>query len=555
LKPYIFHITLYDVAFIGTIFIGLTFILLLWFIRSANRAANLFLVLAMVTTVLWITRLLCINIGVSTYFNNWSWIPLQFSLALGPLIFFYVLNTIRPGYKFMRKHLLHLLPLLLQLGAHGLQVIDSTQTGAATYNTSTYKQLNPALLLLTFVSVIIYLHLSYRLIGRFYRELKFTDGDRHIHHLQWLHRLLNSFGVLWLLWIPVTIAGYFYYQLSIQAYYLLHVLLAAVIIWIGAVAFLRQEVGVQALNAPLLKPRLPAEMKQRGIWLKKAVQANLYYQDPELSLSLLAEKLELGPHELSRIINTVLKKSFNDFINEYRVADLVQKLQDPAYNHITLLGIAFESGFNSKTTFNRTFKQITGKSPAEYKNELKKERPFYNMGRYTRLTAIHSFHETTPKWSHEKSNRKFMFKNYFKIAWRNLVRNKSYATINITGLAVGIAVCMMIFFIIQFHSGFDIFHSKKDRIYRVLTEYHNVESADISYGKDVPFPMPVGLKTAFPQIEQIAPIFASQNDEMLIVSENGNTEKKFKEQRGYFTQRPHSSKYLISRCLPVRTLH
>src|SRR6202012_3773095 len=94
--------------------------------------------------------------------------------------------------------------------------------------------------------------------------------------------------------------------------------------------------------------------------------------------------------------------------------------------------------------------------------------------------------KTTPKWLDKKLNRNFMFRNYFKIAWRNLVRNKSYAAINITGLAVGIAVCMVIFIIIQFQTSFDNFHARKDRIYRVLTEYHHAETGRVSYGKDVP---------------------------------------------------------------------
>jgi len=131
-----------------------------------------------------------------------------------------------------------------------------------------------------------------------------------------------------------------------------------------------------------------------------------------------------------------------------------------------------------------------------------------------------------------------MFKNYFKIARRNLVRNKSYAAINITGLAVGIAVCMVIFIIIQFQTSFDNFHSKKDRIYRVITEYHSAESGNVSYGKAVPFPMPLGLKTAFPQIEQVAPIFVSHDDQLLIVDNNGNAEKDFKEQHGVFYTSP-----------------
>ncbi len=131
-----------------------------------------------------------------------------------------------------------------------------------------------------------------------------------------------------------------------------------------------------------------------------------------------------------------------------------------------------------------------------------------------------------------------MIKNYFKTAFRNLLRNKNFTIINISGVAVGIAVCMMIFIIIQFQTSFDNFHSKKDRIYRVLTEYHHADAANISYGQDVPFPMPTGLKTAFPQIEQVAPIFASHDDKLLIPGDNGTTIKQFKEGKGVFFTEP-----------------
>jgi putative ABC transport system permease protein len=540
LNTYTFHINAFDLAFLGTIFIGLTFILLLWFTKRINRAANRFLALAMVTIFLWVVRILGIDIGLSTYIPNWSRLPLQFSLAFGPLIYFYVLKTTRPEYKFRSRDLLHFSPLLLELGAQALEIRDSIKTGTATYQTVTFQQLNPLLQLLTFGSVIIYLYLSHRLIESYYQRLKFNEGDRYRYELRWLHRLFTGFGLLWLLWIPYTVVDYFYYhnQLSIHAYYPLYLLLAVIFIWIAIVVYLRPEVGAAAEAASFQKPMLPAALKQRATWLKKTVKAHLYYQDPELSLSSLAEKLELTTHELSRIINTVLKKSFNDFINEYRVADVVQKMQDPAYDHITLLGIAYESGFNSQSTFNRIFKQITGQSPLDYKNDRKKEQPSYKLGSLSRSATVISHNETTPKWSLEKLNRNYMFKNYFKIAWRNLVRNRSYAAINITGLAVGIAVCIVIFIIIQFQTSFDNFHAKKDRTYRVLTEYHHAEAGDISYGKDLPFPLPVGLKTSFPQIEQVAPIFASQDDQVLIPDNNGNTEKTFKEQRGVFFTAP-----------------
>ena len=108
--------------------------------------------------------------------------------------------------------------------------------------------------------------------------------------------------------------------------------------------------------------------------------------------------------------------------------------------------------------------------------------------------------------------------------------------INIAGLAVGIAVCMIIFIIIQFETSFDTFHVKKDRIYRVLTESHH--AATISYAKNVPFPMPEGLKTAFPQLEQVAPVYASHNDELQVLDDNGTAVKNFKEQSGVFYTTP-----------------
>jgi len=309
--------------------------------------------------------------------------------------------------------MLHFSPLLLELGAQALAVRDSIKTGAATYQTPAFHQLKPVLQLLTFISVGIYLFWSYRLIQDFYLQLKFNGNDRYRYELRWLHRLLTGFGLVWLFWIPFTTVDYFYYhyQLSIHAYYPLYLLLAVMTIWMAATAFLRQEAGLLVAPAPFLKPPLPAELKQRGTWLKKAMQARRYYQDPELSLSSLAVKLELGPHELSRIINTALKKSFNDFINEYRVVDVVQKMQDPAYDHITLLGIAFESGFNSQSSFNRIFRQMTGQSPLEYKNKLKKEQPSYNLGSRQQFAPVILHRETTPLWSHEKLTRNNMFKN------------------------------------------------------------------------------------------------------------------------------------------------
>ncbi|MGN6341551.1 MAG: ABC transporter permease [Ginsengibacter sp.] len=131
-----------------------------------------------------------------------------------------------------------------------------------------------------------------------------------------------------------------------------------------------------------------------------------------------------------------------------------------------------------------------------------------------------------------------MIKNYFKTAVRSLARNRNYTIINISGLAVGISVCLIIFLIIQYHTSFDNFHSKKDRIYRVLTESHHADAGTITYEKNVPFPMPEGLKTEFPQLQQVAPIYASHNDELQVLADNGTPVRNFKEQSGVFYTSP-----------------
>ena len=503
MNTYTFHINLYDAAFFGMLFIGLTIAVFLWFTKKMNQAANRFLALAMVTIVLWIARLLGIDIGLSTYIPNWSRLPFQFSLALGPLIYFYVLKITLPDYKFRWKDLLHFSPLLLELGAQAWEVRDSIKTSAATYETAAFRQLNPVLNLLAFISVIIYLYLAHQRIERFYLRIKFSWGDRYRTELQWLHRLLIGFGLLWLLWIPFTVVNYIYFhgQLSAHAYYPLYLLLAVAAIWAAASAFLRPEVGVLVAPAPSLKPPLPAEMKEMGTWLKKAMQTGLYYQDPDLSLSVLAEKLELTTHELSRIINTALKKSFNDFINEYRVADVVQKMQDPAYDHITLLGIAYESGFNAQSTFSRIFKQMTGKTPLEYKNDVKKDFPSYNSRSHQQFAPVILHREATPRWSHEKLNRNYMFKIYLKAAFRGLMKNKGFAFTNIFGLALGLATCMLIVFYVFDELSYDRYNTKADRIYR-LNEDVKFGGSTNSYAIS-PAPMAAALKNDFPEIEQV----------------------------------------------------
>lgn len=90
------------------------------------------------------------------------------------------------------------------------------------------------------------------------------------------------------------------------------------------------------------------------------------FLDPDLSLRSLAEQIDIHPNQLSWILNESFGKNFNEFINQYRIEDFKERSKDPAKTHLTLIGLAYESGFNSKTVFNTSFKKETGLTPKEF---------------------------------------------------------------------------------------------------------------------------------------------------------------------------------------------
>ena len=87
------------------------------------------------------------------------------------------------------------------------------------------------------------------------------------------------------------------------------------------------------------------------------------YLNPSLSLRELAQSLQIHPNKLSWLINENLSKNFNEYINSWRLTAFQQKALDPENSNITLLGLAYESGFNSKSVFNEFFKRSTGLTP------------------------------------------------------------------------------------------------------------------------------------------------------------------------------------------------
>ncbi len=166
---------------------------------------------------------------------------------------------------------------------------------------------------------------------------------------------LNLTRALLLYYISVT--GWAFAQKSSVPYHVLddRVVAAIQVLTESPVTLPSGKLAMQPEAMATRRPQLLAFMETEKPWL-----------DPEITLSDLAERVGLNASQLSYLVNNGFDQNFNDFVNQYRVEEVKRKLASPDFQHLSLLGMAFESGFNSKATFNRAFKKLTGHAPSRY---------------------------------------------------------------------------------------------------------------------------------------------------------------------------------------------
>ena len=102
--------------------------------------------------------------------------------------------------------------------------------------------------------------------------------------------------------------------------------------------------------------------------LQQYMEIEKPYINPELCLNNLSIALDVYPHYITQVLSTVFNQNFYDYINTYRVEEAKKQLKDPKKSNFTILSIAFDCGFNSKTAFNRAFKQKTSQTPSEFRS-------------------------------------------------------------------------------------------------------------------------------------------------------------------------------------------
>ncbi|QDA58684.1 helix-turn-helix domain-containing protein [Hymenobacter jejuensis] len=348
--------------------------------------------------------------------------PFSHWLALGPVFYFYFRSLTNREFRFSRAQLWHFAPEALYLAwivlvglydvvwQHEIQGQPflnhyGTKGRWACIN----DEVSPWIEAGGYVSVVVYAWLTLREYRQYRHYINNYFSDTERIKFSWLRNLLYAvllgLGIVLLFnfvnlsvvkltyvqfWYSFLATGVLVYYLSIAGLLANYQLVAPLRFQPEAVAhgqfiglseipdnqidvqdglsFLKSQTATVTTAEPQVsKADVTAEpdLQRWAAKLTRLMETDRPYLAPELTLSTLAAQLRTNTSLLSRVINSCFGQNFNDYVNTYRVAEAERKLQNPNFRHYTLLAVALESGFNSKSTFNRVFKKLRGATPSE----------------------------------------------------------------------------------------------------------------------------------------------------------------------------------------------
>jgi AraC-like DNA-binding protein len=190
------------------------------------------------------------------------------------------------------------------------------------------------------------------------------EGQQVVH--RWIKALLYCMAILGVLWPLTVLSPYVWNAWYDSHYYPIELALVFFIYWIAFTGYHRTKLIYRRDQKVVSQLISTTEVERYLIRLQQAMEKEKLYLDPALNLAKVAAQTGISAKTISAILNQYSRQSFNDFVNDYRVREVREKLMAPENSHLTISGIALESGFNSQATFQRAFKSNMGMSPREY---------------------------------------------------------------------------------------------------------------------------------------------------------------------------------------------
>lgn len=320
------------------------------------------------------------------------------SLAIGPLIYFYFKGLTQPSFKFRKIDWLHFAPaisyfsygIFVWLYDSNTAIYPTVQNGPWEKNIS-FIYVYPVMAVVQRVSSLIYLVLTTVLFINYRKKIKAFFSNTYKVELNWLGLFLGIYIILYIIHLSLGILDQ-YLELTWTDYWWGFFAIALTVYIVGMKGYYTDltklhDFSIQDFDELEMVNSVVSEISTRQKKLSKEAEEELIlinknkerltvymtiekpYLNPDLTLSELSKQFNFTPNYLSKVINSGFGKNFNEYINEHRVEAFKNRLQE-GETHLSLLGMAYECGFNSKATFNRTFKKMTGFTPSQFSKTL-----------------------------------------------------------------------------------------------------------------------------------------------------------------------------------------
>jgi AraC-like DNA-binding protein len=230
--------------------------------------------------------------------------------------------------------------------------------------------------------IVVYFAMSLQVLNKHSQQIKNSFSYLDKINLTWLRNLTIGNAGIWLLYL----VSFVLYALRIEIDplgVLDHVFGYAMSVLVYAIGYmgLRQPEIFSGINSALQNSKkyersglTPEKAAEYAAKLMHCMETAKPFKNAELTLQELAAELSIPPNHLSQVINDKLGQNFFDFINSYRVKEAQQALRNPVKQHLTILAIAYDVGFNSKSAFNAVFKKHTDMTPSQFKKTSKPSR-------------------------------------------------------------------------------------------------------------------------------------------------------------------------------------
>lgn len=354
---------------ISAIINGFVFsILLLW--KKENSKANPFLSLLLFSFSFTVLTSVILKYGLYNQFPDLHWLPFTMTFWIGPAFFFYIKCLIQPNFEFKRSHWWHFSPIVLNY-THSIYHLIYGRT----FPHPLIHNFTEAVGTYALVTVFLYLILAYKDLTKYQASIVNQLSAIDDVQLNWIKQIIKTLALVFVVIAVFKMVDYeelidysvessegllFPYRDFIQ------LSLSFGIYWLAIGGFKQMQI-INNPTAETTEKQNDKDYSEIVEKLMEVMKSKHLYRDPALTLKTLSEKTHLPARDISIGINQSLNKNFYNFVNEYRVEEAKEKLADAQYQHLKILSIAFDCGFNSKASFNRIFKEFTGRSPKQFR--------------------------------------------------------------------------------------------------------------------------------------------------------------------------------------------